>query len=42
MRILLAVLVLASSVATASAACRPGTNYKCFPTANGKMMCGCY
>lgn len=23
------------------AACRPGTNYSCYQTYNGKMNCGC-
>jgi hypothetical protein len=35
-------IVLASFAISAFAACPTGSRYKCHPTYNGKMQCGCY
>lgn len=39
---LLAVAVLVTVGSVAHAACPVGTRYMCYPTINGKQMCGCY
>jgi hypothetical protein len=35
-------IILAASAVTAFASCPIGTKYQCYPTGNGKMMCGCF
>ena len=35
-------IVLTAFAVSAFASCPAGTRYRCTPTYNGKMMCGCY
>lgn len=39
-KLTIAIILIASSAA-AFASCPVGTRYQCYPTATGKMMCGC-